>query len=293
MEIEIKLLLNDPKQISELAQCRWPGALSVITRSDLGNCYFDTPDLALRRLDMGLRIRRSGEQREQTLKTRGRVVGGLHARPEYNVPIGSDHPDLSQFPETLWTPGQCQGIQQQLFAQFQTDFMRESARLRWQGSEVELALDKGQIHAGALSDPINELELELVQGDPAVLLDLTEQLMTAQPLRLGLDSKAARGYRLAGLQPEAEIVTQWADEPGALLHAWQRNEARLMAGELAAAEPLGRVLQAQSEQAPWMRALLSEFDLRPRQALTQLQADRRYGLAQLTLLRQLLSSDSE
>lgn len=36
---------------------------------------------------MGLRIRQEDQELTLTLKTNGKVVGGLHSRPEYNLPL--------------------------------------------------------------------------------------------------------------------------------------------------------------------------------------------------------------
>jgi triphosphatase len=53
------------------------------------NIYYETADNWLRRHDMGLRIRGDQGRYEMTLKIAGRVVGGLHQRPEYNIPLES------------------------------------------------------------------------------------------------------------------------------------------------------------------------------------------------------------
>ena len=57
----------------------------------LTNCYFDTPDLTLRQHRIALRSRgtklNNVECFEQTIKTSGRVIAGLHQRPEYNIDI--------------------------------------------------------------------------------------------------------------------------------------------------------------------------------------------------------------
>ena len=39
---------------------------------------------------MGLRVRRENNDFTLTLKTDGKVVGGLHSRPEYNLSIPDD-----------------------------------------------------------------------------------------------------------------------------------------------------------------------------------------------------------
>ncbi|MDB5439486.1 MAG: adenylate cyclase, partial [Caulobacteraceae bacterium] len=57
-------------------------------------------------------------------------------------------------------------------------------------------VDRGVVEAGPLSEPINELELELKAGDPAALYDLARALFKLAPIRLSLTSKSERGYRL-------------------------------------------------------------------------------------------------
>lgn len=51
------------------------------------NIYYETPDNWLRGHDMGLRIRGENGRYEMTMKVAGRVTGGLHQRPEYNVAL--------------------------------------------------------------------------------------------------------------------------------------------------------------------------------------------------------------
>ena len=53
----------------------------------LGNTYFDYPDHFLAKQKMGLRVRQKNNDFTLTLKTDGKVVGGLHSRPEYNLSI--------------------------------------------------------------------------------------------------------------------------------------------------------------------------------------------------------------
>ncbi len=74
--------------------------------SQLLNIYFETPDNWLRRHDMGLRIRGENGRYEMTMKIAGRVTGGLHQRPEYNVALSEPVLDLTQLPAEVWPDGQ-------------------------------------------------------------------------------------------------------------------------------------------------------------------------------------------
>lgn len=121
-------------------------SLEIISNSqaELGNVYFDTPALDLRRLEMGLRIRRSDDFAEQTIKCRGQAVGGLHARPEYNAPVAGDMPALDAFPDEIWPSLSARdAIQGALVAQFRTDFQRRHWLIAFEGAEIELAWDQG------------------------------------------------------------------------------------------------------------------------------------------------------
>ncbi|MBL0443568.1 inorganic triphosphatase [Aeromonas allosaccharophila] len=198
-EIEIKFFVARDIQ-AELSNLLNSLEIKESSQQQLGNVYFDTPTLALRRLDMGLRIRRCDAFAEQTIKCRGQVVGGLHARPEYNAPVSGDLPTLSAFPDEIWpTLTERDHIQQQLVAQFRTDFLRRHWLIAFEAAEIELAWDQGEIVGSQGSTTINELELELKSGATAALFALAQRLARIGGLRLGAQSKAQRGYRLAGL----------------------------------------------------------------------------------------------
>lgn len=164
----------------------------------LSNCYFDTPDLNLRKHDMGLRIREKGEMLEQTIKTAGKVVGGLHQRPEFNVPIMAKQPDLDLFPSDIWQPSQkINEIQTQLVSLFSTDFTRQVWLVNTaKGGVVEVVFDQGEVKSNGLVDPICEIELELVRGDVSELFELAKLFLSGLKLRPGLKVKRreAIGY---------------------------------------------------------------------------------------------------
>ncbi|MGY3977496.1 CYTH domain-containing protein [Aeromonas mytilicola] len=198
-EIEIKFFVTSNIQES---LSNFLNSLEIISSEQvrLGNVYFDTPKLDLRRLDMGLRIRRSDHFSEQTIKCRGQVVGGLHARPEYNAPVSGDLPTLSAFPDDIWPSLAVRDeIHSSLVAQFSTDFLRRHWLIAFEGAEIELAWDRGEIVGSLGRTEIDELELELKSGEASALFGLAVRLAGVGGVRLGAQSKAQRGYRLAGL----------------------------------------------------------------------------------------------
>jgi triphosphatase len=166
---------------------------------DLGNIYFDTPDNWLRQHDIGLRIRRFDDVFVQTVKTSGRVVAGLHQRPEFNAEHTSNSPDLSLHPADIWPYGKtAEVLQAELTPLFSTNFTREQWLIGMpDGSQVEVAFDHGHVVAGEKEEPIAEVELELKSGQTEALFTLARTIIEGGGMRLGNLSKAARGYRLA------------------------------------------------------------------------------------------------
>lgn len=208
-EIELKYLVlgdNIPAVINDLLK-QHNFTFETQTRQ-LQNCYFDTPNLDLRKTDIGLRVRKSSSGlTEQTIKTSGQVIGGLHQRPEYNINIESDFPNLSLFDSSIW-PSQfaVEKINQKISPIFETNF----SRITWlittpDDNQIEMAFDHGQIISNDNQEGIKEIELELVKGDPETLLDFAVHLFSSLQLRPGTQSKAARGYGLAFGHVESHI----------------------------------------------------------------------------------------
>src|SRR5690606_26211842 len=115
-------------------------------------------------------------------------------------------------------------------------------------AQVEVVIDTGSVSAAGKQVPLCELELELQQGDAAVLWQLAQQLGAEVPLWLSDISKAERGYRLAELSHSwHEVVPFNTDDDLALvlprwlnahLQQWQRaTEALLWENDIAAALP--------------------------------------------------------
>lgn len=77
-EIELKLFIQ-PQYLDSLVKVlnNHPNSTPQ-EQKKLTNGYFDTDDLQLRHWDMGLRVRGCDNLLEQTIKTAGRVVGGIH-----------------------------------------------------------------------------------------------------------------------------------------------------------------------------------------------------------------------
>ena len=148
VEIELKFIAT-PAAIAEL-----PAQLARFNSehtapSKLTNIYFETAENYLRSHDIGLRIRGFDDQYEMTIKTGGKVLAGLHQRPEYNVELKKPVLKLSAFPKDIWPEG-CKpaALQKELAPLFRTDFTREKWVITYGESEIELGLDQGEVVAG-------------------------------------------------------------------------------------------------------------------------------------------------
>ena len=204
-EIELKLLVCSDLDVVELLKSKLlPGlqAQSSCRQMALSNRYYDTPDKQLRGMDMGFRVRGRDGRFQQTLKTAGKIQGGLHQRPEYNVELSDQYPDLSLFESSIFPDGvSVAALQSALVPLFTTHFQRCAIELVFEsGTELELVYDKGQVATESHQQPINEIEIELKKGDVGEIFVLARQLSELMPLRLGAFSKAARGYLLAAGQ---------------------------------------------------------------------------------------------
>lgn len=195
-ETELKLRI-DPGQIARLKRHSSLKAHQVsrpVTRR-LHNIYFDTPRLDLHKSGMALRLRRTGRQWLQTLKGGGKVNAGLHLRDEWETPVSGEALDF----EALEASGARRlphAVRKKLQPVFVTDFSRNTRMLDFEGAQIELCMDSGEIRAGRSARPVSELELELKSGETAQLFKLALALLDAVPLEVEHTSKAEYGYRL-------------------------------------------------------------------------------------------------
>lgn len=198
IEIELKFIFN-AKFANDLHNTLKKFDCISSKTQFLHNVYFDTADRSLRKLDMGLRVRSCDGKSVQTIKTAGRVIGGLHQRPEYNEPIGSLRPELARFKRKVW-PDDCdiQQLEQQLNPVFSTDFERQTWLIEMADDTlIEVAYDSGFIETNQGKTTLCEIELELVKGDEKQLFMLGNAIAQLPSARLGNVSKAQRGYMLA------------------------------------------------------------------------------------------------
>nr|WP_284507193.1 CYTH domain-containing protein [Caballeronia sp. ATUFL_M2_KS44] len=178
----------------------------------LGNVYFDTPSLALAEAKSALRLRRTPDQWLQTYKTLGEAKAGLHSRHEWELPVQGEALEIDALVAACDDDAARDALQAaapELIALFRTDFTRIVWDVEREGSQIEVALDSGEITADVDGETrraeISEVEIELKSGDADALEMLAAELRGAFPeLDPEDDSKAQRGYRLRE-RPESNI----------------------------------------------------------------------------------------
>jgi inorganic triphosphatase YgiF len=256
MECEIKLALDTAgvTQIKKLPLLRPPGAAKPEEHEHVDR-YFDTADFTLWQHGFALRVRSEGTRHVQTLKGGGTVVAGLHRRVELEAEVASSEPDPALFARQLREvlPALAKQLGRHELP-LQPVFVNKTRRATWMlalddGTQVECALDTGELQFGERSVPVRELELEMKDGagnaDPARLYELARQVHEAVPVRIENVSKAERGYALAGavapravkatavkLKRKASMGEALAGILRNCLAQMQANEQGVLAGEV-------------------------------------------------------------
>ena len=192
-EIELKLEF-DPADGALIEACLSRLQPQPLTQSLLST-YYDTPGFALRDAGIALRVRQKHDRFVQTIKA-ANGSGALFDRSEWEFEVPGQDIDLAAARNTGLAPLADAELVGALRPLFETRIQRVLYRVRKNGSDVEMALDWGEIATVKSHRQIAELELELKQGDKAELFHLARALADVVPLRLGVRSKAERGYEL-------------------------------------------------------------------------------------------------
>lgn len=224
METELKLRFVQPDGQKQFLASSWLHQLVMpdsTTETEMLSRYYDTAEKALTRLKTSLRIRSEGEARVVTIKLGGQSSNGLHQRLEWSVDLDdtewADDPeaglDISWFQKYAVSDGDpderlyeiLQAIDGQPLVEIcQASFMRTAFAVGFGDTLMELALDHGELRAGDRSDLINELELELKEGDVRDLMELGSLLMDRYELIPEPKSKYARCLDLLNQPSDAE-----------------------------------------------------------------------------------------
>ena len=246
-EVELKLEITSDAVESLKASGVLPGDPEV---RQLHAVYYDTPDHALARAGLSLRVRSSGDEHIQTVKADGATAAGLFVRSEWEAPVEGSEPVVDDSTPVKAMLGE---RTQDIGPVFAVDVERCIWIVHEGGSEVELVLDKGHVRAGDRSEPVSEVELELKRGTPAALFALARKLDATAPVHLGVLAKSERGYRLTKpqrtvykaapvtLTPEMTAAQAFQHIAQACLRQFRLNEGVLLEDRLAEALHQARV----------------------------------------------------
>jgi inorganic triphosphatase YgiF len=199
LEQELKLVVNGDFVIdlSCLILPNYTIVNEVVTKR-LVSTYFDTVEMYLASQKIGLRMRQIDNLWLQTVKTSGHVQDGLHQREEWEDILNTAQWNLAKLKQTpLAMVIKNTAIWSKIGPIFTTDFERKTLQIRASDStQIELAYDRGNVFAGELSSPINEIELELKSGNVVHLRALANELQQQLSISPNDISKAKMGYNL-------------------------------------------------------------------------------------------------
>jgi|GEM_PF-399651 len=165
----------------------------------LETVYFDTFNRDLATANAVLRVRKAGRTYIQCVKI-ATGSGSILNRREWEVPVPSAAPDFALLPPEA-VKALADATSTPINPMFATRFRRryrliERPTSQGEVAQIEVAIDKGTVEAGALKVPIHEVEFELKRGEPQDLFDLVLAVTDGTSLRPSSISKAARGHLL-------------------------------------------------------------------------------------------------
>ncbi|MGO4170821.1 CYTH and CHAD domain-containing protein [Bosea sp. TAF32] len=193
-EVELKLVC-DPSDLAGLRE--WPRfAAEALSTGRLESTYFDTSERLLQACGYVLRVRRTDDRHVQTVKAGG---DGLIERREWEEPVDGPEPDRDALRGTPLA--KLLGRKAKLAALFTVSVERATCLVSQGSSRIEVALDQGRVtnpgaENGSDVAAISEIELELKQGTAEDLFALAREICEQVPVRLGVVSKAERGFGL-------------------------------------------------------------------------------------------------
>ena len=199
-EIELKFILDEPSSSEFWARVKASKLANGSPKTKtLRSIYLDTPEHALKRAGIALRLRREGRRWIQTVKTRAELHGGLSQVGEVENPAPGGRPCLEAIPDAAVREAVLHHVNgAPLQPVCETVIRRSASELSLEdGTRAELAVDVGEVRAGERSAELREVEIELIEGSPGGLFDVARVLFPDGGLRFSRLSKAARGYLLA------------------------------------------------------------------------------------------------
>jgi len=250
-EFELKLALS-PEGFDHLAaNPTLADHQSDRSEKNLKSVYYDTPDFRLHGLGISLRVRKDGDSFVQTVKAQTRLEDGISNPIQIEATVAGPEPDLDCISDNDMRRKLSEAVSGSVLTSvFETDVTRTSYKLGKDGSLVELALDRGETHADGRKSDIREAELELIDGDPKVLLGIAQEIFSGQAVHVSPMSKAERGYRLLLDIPEARPE----------ISPLKATQAKVKKGQTCG-RAFGEIFRSAREQIVHNRTVVLETDI--------------------------------
>ena len=201
-EQEIKLTANDDAVLDEVLQSDLVRGLDT----GIGSCdavrylgfYYDTEARVLADNLCSLRARREGDRWRAAFKYGGTIENGLSRRHELEADIAGQLHNAGQLPPGTLKDKVIELIPEDapLCARVTVDMRRSIRNLVFEGTAIELVADKGTIHGQNRQVALYELELELIRGDVARVVELGEMLTRQYALTPSTMTKHRIGLEL-------------------------------------------------------------------------------------------------
>ena len=205
-EQEIKLTANDETVLDEVLQSK------LVRELDTGvggrdavhylGVYYDTESRALADNLCSLRARKEGERWRAALKFGGTIENGLSRRQELEADINTWLDNAGQLPPGALRDKVAEMIPDMirenapLFPRVTVDMRRSIRNLEFQGTAIELVTDRGIIRGQSRAVELYEVELELMRGDIAAVVELGEMLTQRHALTPSTMTKHRIGLQL-------------------------------------------------------------------------------------------------
>ena len=197
LELKVELDKSDVDRLAGEAAAAGDLSIGPAVTKELRTIYFDTPEHDLHAACISLRLRRQDGGWQQTVKVDQHVEGGLSNPIELQTYVEEERPDITKIADKKVR----RAVQKTLSGTslrpvFETVVQRTTRNIKVQDSEIEFAIDNGEVRAGNERQDLREAELELKAGSAEGLLLTAEKLLAGHELKLSSRSKAERGYRL-------------------------------------------------------------------------------------------------
>lgn len=197
-EIELKLELS-AEAAEQAAALPWLGGPAK--KETLVSVYFDTAKRKLHAHGVSLRVRHQGDRRVQTIKVENTGRRGAFGRDQWEHDIACDRPDLRFAAGTALANLGRRKLKRKLRPVFKTVIERTATRIHCERAALEFALDRGLIQGGGRRQPVNEIELEIDEGDPSALAAIAERLARSVPVSYSICQRPNAATRYTATKP--------------------------------------------------------------------------------------------